>query len=116
MFFKLGALLYATSAQIEAGELYNAATPAPAARTAQKQNDEEKNASASGQTRDLGEEKKQKDDDLSEDSIDYMMDEHSKVTMTPRSDHSLDVPYPPFTPGIAGLVSPHSRKVNQGQN
>eukprot|EP00979_Chaetoceros_neogracilis_P016630 scaffold8922_cov287-Chaetoceros_neogracile.AAC.14 len=113
IFFKLGALVYATSAQIDHGELHDVASSKCAA---QRGDDEEKDASALGENSDLERENKQKDDDLSEDSNDYMMETGLDVTTTPRSDHSLDIPYPPFTPGISGLVSPYPRKVNIDRN
>jgi len=110
IFLKLGALLYATSAQIIVSEEYDAVTSPTANRgNADKGNTPERN-------RDLeAEGKKQEDDDLSEDSKDYnKQDEFEEVMSTPRKNLNLDVPFPPFTPGVAGLLSPYPRKMNHG--
>ena len=110
MFLKLGALLYATSAQIVLCKEYDAVT----APTAKRGNADKGNTLETA--RDLeAEGKKQEDDDLSEESEDYNNhDGVEDVMTTPRNNLNLDVPFPPFTPGISGLVSPYPRKMNHG--
>ncbi len=141
MFIKTAAAFFSTAAQIDACEAYGDSSKAIEKNNHEKIdiNDERKISSQEGVTRsdtgnderfkddkrkissqegvarsDTGNDERFKDDnDLSEDSEDYGIDLSAYGTPS-RSSLPKDVPVPPFTPGIPGLVSPIPHKRSYG--
>lgn len=107
MFLKMGAIIYATAAQINASEEYEESIK----KTPRKVNSERKDLSykKDAVVRD-------RDDDLSEDSKDYVENDTEVFSSPYRKPelNRLNMPMPPFTPGVPGLISPYPRKLNHG--
>ena len=102
MFVKAFALLYSSAAQILACEDYESLSKSIGNMNKVDKSNEEVKVHT-----------KVSNEDLSEDSNDYI--ESTAMNFNP-SNHevNLDIPLPPFTPGLSGLVSPHPRNLNHG--
>ena len=114
IFLKMAAILYSTAAQISASEEYEST------KSSSIENDNGGNVMKSERNisslKDMDvvdtEQNGGRDDDLSEDSREYLGRDSN--TFTPDRKVNMDVPYPPFTPGVQGLVSPYPRRMNHG--
>lgn len=109
---KTAAFLYSSAAHIQASEDYGVS--ASSSRSTSSLEKEKNHNGASKKREPI---RLHVDDDLSEDSKDYIESAqkvfHGTNTSTPSiHEINLDAPFAPFTPGLPGLISPNPSKVN----